>query len=237
MIQINTFDPFKNWTRSSYEFLDEKVVINSRSNKADYQFEVNYKDIKAIETRFITNRIANIPGLYLVIIILTINNFFEGAIAANPFLHLALKAGLILGIFAALFIFYVEEIYGFLDKDRNYLTFISVNNKNSQLVEQAIQLIREKTELFSETYLENPVEGAPVLHTFTSWDIPDSLNKSVTNFYKDRLVDSEKGLTEEVVREIKYTELNGKTQFTRSVNEKWGLVANYWLWFCIIRLM
>jgi hypothetical protein len=237
MIEINTLDPIRSWTRRTYQFLDDKVVVKSKSITSDYDFEVQYKDIKVIQNKLVVNNgYGNLFGFYLVLIVLAINWIAEDLIIISPVFQVILQIGFVIGIFIALFFNYIEEMYGFLNQDRHALTFILVNGKNRQSVEQAIGIIREKTQLLSETHLENPMDGQESLHTFTSWDIPDFLNKSVTYFYEDRLVDVEKSQQEELVTEIKYGELSGKTQLTKQANENWGVVSSYWFGLSIMCL-
>lgn len=237
MIEINTLDPFRGWTRRTYHFLDDKVVVKSKSITSDYEFEVQYKDIKVIQNKLVVNNgYGNLFGFYLVLIVLGINWIAEDLIVISPAFQFILQIGFVIGFFVALFFRYIEEMYGFLNEDRDVLTFIRVNSKNRQSVEQAIGIIRKKTQLLSETHLENPMDGQESLRTFTSWDIPDFLNKSVTYFYEDRLIDMEKSLTEELVTEIKYAELSGKTQVTKHANENWGVVSNYWFGLFIMCL-
>ncbi len=228
MIQIDTLDPFRGWTRRTYHFLDDKMVVKSTSITSDYEFEVQYKDIKVISNKLLVNRFGTLYGFYLGITILTINWVIDGLIVISPLFQFMLQIGFLIGFFVALFFYYIEEIYGFLSEDRDYLAFIFVNSKNRLAVEQAIAIIRNKTQILSETHLENPMDGEEFLYTFTSWDIPDFLNKSVTYFYEDRLVDMEKSLTEELVTEIKYTELSGKTQVTKCANKNWGIISYHW---------
>lgn len=234
MIQINTLDPLRSWTRRIYHFLDDKMVIKSTSITSDYEFEVLYKDIKVISNKLLVNRFGARYGFYLIFIVFAISWVGGKLIVISPPFQLILQIGFVIGLFMTLFFCYVDEIYSFLNEDRNYLAFIFVNSKNRSAVEQAIEIIREKTQLLSETHLKNPMEGQESLHTITSWDIPDFLNKSVTYFYEDRLIDIEKSLTEKLVTEIKYAELSGKTQITKRANEKWENVANIYAYLFII---
>lgn len=234
MIQIHTFEPLRNWTRKTYRFLDEKVVIKTKSLTADYENEIKYEEIKAIHRR----KLSQISGIwigFLLIGALSLLSWILDITCYNNSTFLLIQQiGTVIGLLSILSIFHVLEYAGFLDRDRNYLGYIPVNKKNHSQVQEAIQLVRQKTETIIETNLVNPHSGEPALFELNHWDIPDTLNKSVTNFYEDCLVSSEKSLTEQLVTEIKYSELSGKTQVIKKGNESWDIAFGYWLVFWVL---
>jgi hypothetical protein len=234
MIQIHTLEPLRNWTRRTYQFLDEKVVIKTKSLTVDYKNEIKYQEIKAIHRRKISQQNGIWIG-FLLIGTLSVLNWILNITCCNSATFLLIRQiGTIVGLLSFLSVFYVVEHVGFLDRDRNYLGYIPINKKNRGQVQEAIQLVRQKTEIISETNLVNPQTGKPVHFELTHWDIPDMLNKSVTNFYGECLVDTEKSLTEQLVTEVKYSELSGKTQVIKKGNESWDVAFSYWLVFWVL---
>lgn len=234
MIEIQTFEPFKNWMRRNYKFLDEKVVIKTKSSTADYENEIKYQEIKAINRRKISQQNGVWMGFWLIIISSIIISILNATHFNNPTLQLIEPIGTILGMLFCLSIFHTDEFYGFLDKNRNYLGYLIVNKKNRTQVQEALHLIRQKTELFSDATLANPKTKQTALFELSTLDIPDFVNISVTRFYEDRLIDIEKSLTEELVTEIKYSELSGKTQIIHRGNESWNTALGYWIFLWVL---
>jgi len=228
MIEIRTFEPY-NWTRRAYEFLDDKVVIKTKSLTIDYTAEINYKEIKVVYRRKIAQQDGIVLGIGLIAILTIINLILNITCFNNPTFILIRQIGTAAGMLACLSVFHVDEFCGFLDENRNQLGYIKINNKDRSKIQTAVQLIQQKTELFSETMFANPQPSQSSIFEFTHWDIPNNLNKSVNTFYADRLIKETISLTEQQVIEVQYSELSGKTQIIHRGNERWGTAFNYLL--------
>jgi hypothetical protein len=126
------------------------------------------------------------------------------------------------------------EYYSFLDADKYFLTTVRVNHKNKQSLLEAIKLIKQKTEITSEAYFDDPLPTTSPIFQFTEFDFADFLNKSKVSVYDDKIIDVEKSLAEEVTTVIKFDELSGETKFAKMGNDKWDYVWSYWLFFLCI---
>ncbi|MFZ1041397.1 MAG: hypothetical protein WCA79_00310 [Anaerolineales bacterium] len=51
MIKIDSFTPANNFARTSWEFHDDQMVVKTKSLSADYRFELEYKKIKSIQSK------------------------------------------------------------------------------------------------------------------------------------------------------------------------------------------
>jgi hypothetical protein len=231
MIKISSFHPTSNFLHITYEFLDDKLVIKQKSLTAEFEAEIKYEKIKVIQNR----RIADLNWLKTGFILFIILGFFPLIFGSfyhnNLIIQLAIKAIAIAGVILCIPTFHKDDYYSFLDIDRNNLTTVRVNNNSRKLLNEAINLIKQKTKIISETKLTDSLPDTPSIFEITQHDIPDFLNKSVTRFYEDRLIDSEQSLIENLVTEVKYSELSGKTQLFKGGNEKWSALGWLWLFF------
>jgi hypothetical protein len=229
MISINSFFPLDNFTRQVYEFFDEKVLIKTKSLTIETEHETKYEKIKVIQRKKYTDLRWFGITFFIITIIGVLHAILNWTCQSNPTIYFIEKLGAVLGLLLCIPVLHKIELCSFLDADRNYLANIRVNNHNRKLLEDAIKLIKQKSEIFSETNLADPLAGTPQIFEITQWDISDFLNKSVARFYEDRLVDSEKSLIEELVTEVKYCELSGKTQSIKVGNVCWSSLGWFWL--------
>jgi Txe/YoeB family toxin of Txe-Axe toxin-antitoxin module len=216
--------------RRVYEFSDDRFVFKVKTLKIEAETEIEYEKIKIIEKR----RVAELGWLriaFLFIMLPQILTLIWGSLEANLIFQFIQKAMIVLGLGLSLPAFHKNEYCCFLDKDRNYLATILVNNRNRKAFDEAINLIKQKTELISETNLTNPFNNISPVFEIIQYDFPDYFSKSIARFYDDRLIDVEKSLVEEVTTEVKYSELSGKTRIIRAGNAKWDYVWSSWLVF------
>jgi hypothetical protein len=129
------------------------------------------------------------------------------------------------------------EYYSFLDADKNFLATVRVNKKTKHILLEAIKLVKQKTEIISETYFDDFLPNGTSVFQFSEFDFADFLNKSKVNVYDDKIIKVEKSLVEEVKTVIRFDELSGKTKVVKMGNDKWDYVWSYWLIFLCITEM
>lgn len=234
MIKINSFAPIDNFTRTSWKFNDNHLVVKTRSLIFDYENEVEYEKIKSIRSRRVTdlNWIwASFITIGLLGIITLGLSWFDIHVPGRP----AIEKGVVIFALVMLFpAFRKYDYYSFLDADNNFLATVRVNAGNKPSLLEAIKLIKQKTKITSELYFDDPLPSNSPVFQFTLFDFADFLNKSKVNIYDDRIIDIEKSLVEEVTTVIKYDELSGKMKFAKMANNKWDYVWSYWLFFVCI---
>lgn len=236
MIQINSFIPTDNFTRRTWEFHEDKIVIKTKSLTVDVENEVNYEKIKSISTK----KTADLNWLWITFAIFGVLSvatlglgFFD---LMNSTLRVIEKIIAFIALLLALPSFQKHEFFYFWDAEKYHLMNIKIDNneKRTKIIE-AISLIKKKTELISEIYLSDSLPNTPPVFEIVEFDFPDFLNKSTTRFYDDKIIETHKSLVEEIARVKKYNEFNGKTKTARVGNDNWDYVWCYWmLLVCII---
>jgi len=236
MIQINSFIPTDNFTRRIWEFHEDKIVIRTKSLTVDVENDVRYEKIKSISTK----KNADLNWLWITFAIYGILSvttlgleFFD---LMNPTLRMIEKVIAAVALLLTLPSFRKYEFYYFWDAEKYHLANIKIdNNEKREQIAEAINLIKKKTEIFSEIYLSDSLPNTPPIFEIVEFDFPDFLNKSTTRFYDDKIIETHKSLVEETARVTKYEEFNGKTKTARVGNDNWNYVWCYWMLFvCII---
>lgn len=238
MIQINSFIPTDNFTRRIWEFHEDKIVIKTKSLTVDIEKEVKYEKIKFIESR----KSANLYWIWVSFFIFAILSITTLGIdyfgERNTIVDSIEKVVAFFALSLILPSFRKNEYLYFIDAEKNYSTNIKIDNdkKRAQIAE-AINLIKQRTNIIAETYLSDTLPKENPTFEIVEFDFPDFLNKSTTRFYEDRIIETYKSLTQEAVRITKYDELNGATKTAKLGNDNWNYVWSYWLIFvCITSL-
>jgi hypothetical protein len=236
MIQINSFIPTDNFTRRIWEFHEDKIVVKIKSLTVDVENEIRYEKIKSISTK----KIADLNWLWITFFIygvLSVTTLGLGSFdLMNPTLRVVEKVIAAIALLFALPSFRKHEFYCFGDSEKYHLASIKINNdeKRAQITE-AINLIKKKTEIVSEIYLNDSLPNTNPMFEIVEFDFPDFLNTSTTRFYDNKVIETHKSLVEEIARVTKYNEFNGKTKTARVGNNNWNYVWCYWMLFvCII---
>jgi hypothetical protein len=235
MIKIKSFSPLANFTRRTWRFYDSKMAVRTKSLTSSFETEIQYEKIKVIQSK----KVANVDWYWVafaVICLQGITNIVLGYFRLSiPNIHIIEKAVIILALASLISAFRKYDYFSFLDIDKSYLATIKVDSNNKNALLEAINLIKQKTELINEIYPSNSLPNTPPVFEFTEFDLPDFFNKSTVRFYEDKIIDVEKSLVEEVTTVIKYDELSGKTKNEKRRNDNWFLACLYWLMLlCII---
>lgn len=238
MIIIKSFTPVANFTRRSWEFYDDHMVVKTKSLTFDDENKVEYAKIKSIRNKRVTdlNWIwASFVTIVLTGLITLGLNWFGISI---PNFSTIEKIVVICAVVMLFLAFRRYEYYAFLDADKNFLATVRVNHKNKKSLLEAINLVKQKAEIVSETYFDDPLPSTSPVFKYTEFDFADFLNKSEVRVYDDKIIDVEKSLVEEVTTVIKFDELSGETKFAKMGNDNWDYVWSYWLFFmCIVGIL
>jgi hypothetical protein len=234
MIRINSFSIKDNFAQRTWEFQEKNIIARTKSLTIEFEREISYEKIGVIQSR----KIRDMNWLCVAFII--IGTFYIGRIALNyfglinsTFLFIE-KVGLIAGLALIIPIFRKHEEYLFLDTDRNLQMTIRVGSTEQETLQEAINLIKQKTEIISETFPDDLLPNTLPLFEIIELNFLDFMSKSTARFYDDRIIDVEKSLEEETTTEIRYDELSGKTQIIKTGNNGWECVWPYLLMFTFI---
>ena len=227
MITIKSFTPVDNFTRRSWEFHEDHMIVKTKSLTFDYGNKVEYAKIKSIRSKRVTD--LNWIWASFVTIVLT-GLITLGLNWFGIFIPNLSAIEKIVVIFAVVMLFPAfrrYEYYSFLDADKNFLATVRVNQQNKQSLLEAINLVKQKAEIASETYFDDPFPSTSPVFQYTEFDFADFWNKSDVRVYDNQIIDVEKSLAEEVTTVVKFDELSGETQFAKMGNDKWDYVWSY----------
>jgi len=229
MLQIKSLYPMSNFTRVTHEFLDDKIIVKVKSFVTEFENEVKYSDIKHIQLV----RTADLRWLSLGLFIMTIPGFMswifsllQWNILDNLPLPIIGKLVIAAGIVLCIPAFHKNEVFFFMDQARNNVISIKIDSKNKLGIHQAVELVRQKATITSETNPETPFPDSP-LFEYDHYDFSDLLNKTVTMFYENNFIFKDTSLAEDVVTKVNYDELSGKVIRVKSTNNRWSSMALY----------
>jgi len=234
MIRINSFTPVDNFTRRSWEFHGDQIVVKTKSLTFDYENEIMYEKIKSIRSKRMADLSwlwASIVTVMLLGLVMWSLNLFDVSISNFSVIR---KIVVIFALVMILPALRKYEYYSFLDAEKSFLTTVRVNDKSRSLILDAIKLMKEKTEIISETYFTETFPSTQSFFQYDELDFPDFLNKAQVRFYEDRLIAVENSLVEKRTTVIKYDEFSGKTKIVKMANDRWDNVWLYWLFFMCI---
>lgn len=227
MLQIKSLYPMSNYSRVTHEFLDDKITVKVKSFVTEYENEVKYDDIKHIQLV----RTADLRWLWFGLFIILIPGFVSWIFSLlcwntmdNPLFPLIGKLIIIAGIALCVPAFRKNNVYFFMDKARNNVVSIKIDRKNKSDMNQAVELVRQKSKIISETDPETPFPASP-LFEYQHYDITNILNKSVAMFYENDFIFKDKNLAEDVVSKVNYDELSGKVIRLKSTENGWTSLA------------
>jgi hypothetical protein len=230
MIHIRTFDLLDNFARLDYSFNDDSLIIKIKSLTLESEYETRYEKIKVISWKTLAET-KWIWGSFLLIgLIGIINSIFDFPFQNNLIIQNIQKIIVLLGLSMYIPVFRKHQYCTFYDTDRNHLATIKVDNSNRELVENAINLIKKKTEIICEENPKISLTDKPVFE-LRHFEFPYFLNRSVVRFYEDRLIETEKSLIREKANVVNYSELSGKTQIIKEGNKNWDYAWEQWLFF------
>lgn len=234
MIRVNSFIPMSNFTRATYDFLDDKIVIKDKSLFTEYNTETKYEEIKHIQIEIATDLRWIWLGLAVTLIPAFLSGFFLVlglTYQNNPTFPIIAKVIVVFGFILCTPIFQRNRYYVFLDRARKNLMTIKEDINNYEAINQAVDLVRQKSTIISDTNPEKPLPNVSPVFEHIDFDFKDYLNKSVTRFYEDKLIFTKKSLVEEIVREVNYSELSGKFIYYKSGGDWISIWLNLVLFF------
>jgi hypothetical protein len=188
MIKINSFTPADNFTRRSWEFHEDHILIKIKSPTVDYDYEVKYEKIKTIQSR----RIADLNWIStsfftvgLLALAMLVSYWFHIRI---PNYWVIARILLIIPLAMLFLAFRRYESYLFIDVNNQVLTRVRVNQKGKQSLLEAIELIKQKTQVTNEAYFDGSLPNTAPIFQFTEYDFADFLNKSTVRVYEDKII-------------------------------------------------
>jgi hypothetical protein len=236
MILIKNYSPTNHFSRSIFRFDDEKLIENFKSLSFETENEIPYNKIKKIQYRKRTDLNWIWTAFIFCGFILVFHSLFF-LCYQNSLLILAVEKFLtIIGLILCIPAFRRIEYCSFLSSEDEYLASIQIAKKDRQSFIQVINLIKQKTEIISETNPSFPFPNIKPAFEMSVYDIPYFIKKSNIRFYTDRIVEHDKSLAEDVVLEIYYNQLNEKTKVLRIGNGNWSYVWSYLLFFICLTI-
>ena len=224
MVQIKSLYPMSNYTRVTHEFLDHKIIVKVRSLTTEYENEVKYEDIKHIQLVRTTDLRWLTLGLFVILLpgftSWIFSLFHWNFLIYSPFPligRLTIVAGMALCIPAL----QKYQVYFFLDGARKSIVSVKLDRKNKASVNQAVELVRQKSTILSETNPQTPFPDSPSFE-YHHYEPTNALNKTVAMFYENNFMVKDRSLTEEVVSMINYDELSGKVIRLKGTNNGWS---------------
>jgi hypothetical protein len=234
MILIKNFSPTNHFSRSIFEFDNEKLVEKFKSLSFETENEIYYSKIKKIQYRKRRELNWIWTAFILCGLVLVIHPIFSHFYQNNILILTIEKILTLIGLILCVPAFRRNDYCSFVSSEDEYLASIRIAKKDRQLFQQAIDLIKQKTEIISETNPSAPFPDIQPNFEIVTYDIPYFLKKSKTKFYPDKIVKLEKSIAEEVVSEIYYDQLDRKTKVLRIGNSNWGYAWSYLLFFITI---
>ena len=223
-MRFTTFFPMNFLLRISVQFDQERILISHRSLILETQREIQYSEISSMELGRRSDMSWANAGFFVLLVATLI-------VIWGPLLPVSLSATAALSTISRLmfcvgFALHLPSLprrdYCLLyDSNHRYLTQIRLTAENGEDVYAAIELIRARTRILSETYyymLES--EEAPRFELTV--DYPASfLKRNVMRFYADRVIDAEKSWTEESAQQVRYDALAERVEIVKLGDTEW----------------
>lgn len=221
MLKISSFYPFKNMLRVTHEFGDNEVYVYTKSLKMEHEFEFDYKDVTEISDSFQGNTDQMSFGFWLLLFSAFIMVIFCRPIYANPILLLLGRILFLSGIFLYFTGFKKDWWFYFSDSNSNTISWIKQTAKNRSKIFQALDLIKRKSDKVVEISASNPFPEYKEMFEHKYYDY-SNLVEFTDRFYENEIVGFQKGVSQESVYRIKYSQLTGKTHHAKLRVEIWG---------------
>jgi len=230
MLRFTSFFPMASFLKIELEFGDETINHKFKSLEEEGQIEIPYSKIAHIQfsnradTRWLT--IGFIFAITDAILVAALFNFFP-QICGNLNVYWVGRMIFLLGITLCLAGFIKRDFCSFLDKDHEYLAGIAITNKNLDDVYEAIEFVKAKTTIISETYPDLLDQNKNPKFELITYRLPNYFYKNTTLFYDDKILDVEKSLVIELTSEYKYNDLMPKITISKHGDTSWNTVALY----------
>ena len=230
MIKITSFYPFSSLLRITREFHDDKVVVKTKSLTFENESEFAYSKVNEISDSYhVTSSQMGFSYFLLLFNSLALSVFCK-AIYANPVLLRGVQIIYICGIFLFVTSLIKSWHITLSDKDSNVLADIQQTSRNRDLILQAIEIVKIKSESVQEITTADPFPEIMPVFEHTYLDISD-LEKTTDKFYENEIIGFEKNWLSERAYTIKYSALSGKVFKGKIGNSFW------WSAFAIMSLI
>jgi len=223
MIKITSFYPFRSFLRVTQEFHEDKAIVKMKSLTFEREFEFEYKNVGEISDSFHTNNSQMNFGFWLLFFTGITLAIFCSFIYAHPILLRIEQLLYVCGLLLYFTGFKKSWWIYFSDMNEKALTYTKQTSQNRDLIPQAIEIIRSKSENLEEISAANPfLNEQPafehVAYNFSNW------MKTTDRFYEHEIIGFQKSIFEESAYKIKYSHLSGKIHREKSSDEIWGWV-------------
>jgi uncharacterized protein YacL len=163
-----------NFTRATHDFHDDKITIKVKSFVTEYENEVKYEEIRHIQLI----KTADLRWLWfglLVTMLPSIVRFiafvFSLAFLNNsPFPFIG-KIIIFVGVIICIPAFYKNEVYFLADQANRDIVSIKLDNKNRTSANQAVELVRQKSPIISDTSPNMALPSLPPLLSINNMNL------------------------------------------------------------------
>jgi hypothetical protein len=209
MIKITSFYPLQNLGKVTQEFYDDKAVVTPKSLNYEGQSEFLYSEVGEIKYSFQSHTEEKLFGFFIIFLSSLLFNLFYGWLYNHiPWLKVVqftFMGGMIIYIVSHIKHWYVR----ITNKNGVFLTGFWENQKNRNLILDAIEKIKAKSGEVEETSSADPFPtSSPIFEYdyFTFSNIENTNDK----FYDEKIIGFQKSIYSEQVYKIKYNDLSGK---------------------------
>jgi len=230
MVTIHKSFPFKNFARWVWEFKEDVLFVSMRSLTAESNWEVPYRDIKRIHhQRGVDFSSINLATTLLAIVGfgLLINDIWH---FVNPTILLVAKILIVLALLLWIPGFMKHEYYVFSDKENSSLVTLKINWRNRALVEEAVQLVKNKRKITENSYTE-PLPLKKALFEIEDLDPFYYFTRRKIFFFPNNILQYTQSLVSDSFTTLEYSQLNGKVTSARLGDNSWDYIWCYWLYF------
>lgn len=228
MISFSSYFPMASFLKIELEFDDENITQKFKSLTAEGENEIPYSKIANIQFERRADMRWTTTGFIFILLdglfISVLFNLFP-QLCGNPIVYGIGQFLFLVGIGICLLGFVKRDFCYFYDKDSNYITVIEITNKNSDAVYKAIELIKNKTSIISETDPDLLDEDENPKLELTTHFFPNYLYKNTIRFYDDKILDVEKNLFSESASEYQYDTLKQKVTILKLGDNNWNSLA------------
>lgn len=228
MIKITSFYPFQNFLRITHEFHEDKAVIKSKSLSFEHNHEFSYNEVSEISDGFYISRYQRFFGFFVILISNMFLSIFCEWLTNHPIWLGIAQITFISGVILYITSYIKTWRIVIRDKNGNFLANLLQNRKNRNLIAEAVEKIKARSDNVEEIITADPFPSNPPIfqHSYFQFDY---LQKTKDNFYEEEIVGLEKSVFGEIAYKVKYHDLSGNIYIGKQSDGVHGLVLEWGL--------